>query len=364
MNSSGSASSRFAFGSPGCSTRADHAEQRPARARRRAGHSGVEADADADRAIVARAVHLLQQPRRDDEVRREHREVDPSRTAVAATGSTCPGPESPRAGRRARRPRASASGSAMAKPGQLDGQLHDVDDRRRLQPAGGEIDGDDERAQARTRRSSGCRSRRSRIHAMPISWPARMQTVPTHSSSGDGRAHAAVVAPLQEVADGAQVVLGGEAADARADPQREHQRAEAGRADPPPRRHARRGSRARPRRSWTRRRCSPPGTSRTAVPGRARGRRRRSRSIPCTRRATHTPERDLRDRVEDDDRGGHAHQDARSAAQLLDMRERDRMHAGGLTTLRPSCKNVRCSPIASSPPSTRSPTKRSRSPRI
>src|SRR6185295_6593786 len=51
---------------------------------------------------------------------------------------------------------------------------------------------------------------------------------------GDAGAHVTTVTELEKVADGLEVVRGGDAADARTDPDREDRRSERGRADPPP----------------------------------------------------------------------------------------------------------------------------------
>src|SRR5262249_7396941 len=51
---------------------------------------------------------------------------------------------------------------------------------------------------------------------------------------GDARAHPASVPQLEKVADGLEIVRRGQPANPRPDPQREHDRAESRRADPPP----------------------------------------------------------------------------------------------------------------------------------
>ena len=146
--------------------------------------------------------------------------------------------------------------------------------------------------------------------------------MPTHSSSGDRRAHAAVVAPLEEIADRPQIVLRGERGGCAGRPRARAPAIRWPPIRPTTTRRGRRDSRARSRRSSSRRRCSPPGTSRTAGPDRARGRRRRSRSTPASARAAHTPSAICASEYDDDDREvGHA-------------RLREVVHAPrGLTTL-------------------------------
>ena len=210
-------------------------------------------------------------------------------TRRCATGSIAPG-----SGSAACRPSSpptacSTSGSAIANPTSFTVSCTTFTHADDVQAAGREVDRDDERAERAADDLRRADRPRSRIQAIPISWPARMQTRADPEQRGDGRAHAAVVAPLEKVADRPQIVLRGDPADARPDPQREHERAERRPIRPttPPR--GRRDSRARWRRSSIRRRCSPPARSRTAGPDRARARRRRSRSTLSSAAPIHTP---------------------------------------------------------------------------
>ena len=113
-----------------------------------------------------------------------------------------------------------------------------------LQPAGGEIDRDDERAD---RAAGGLRDADHDVQdpgdADQLAGEDADRADPQQRR--DGRAHAAVVAPLEEVADGPQIVLGGEPADARAQPRAPGRAIRAPRIRPttPPR--GRRDSRAR-----------------------------------------------------------------------------------------------------------------------
>ena len=63
---------------------------------------------------------------------------------------------------------------------QLHRELDDVDPRRRQQAAGREIHGDHDAADRAADPRRGCRRRRSRIEPIAQSWPARMNSEPTH----------------------------------------------------------------------------------------------------------------------------------------------------------------------------------------
>ena len=56
---------------------------------------------------------------------------------------------------------------------------------------------------------------------MAISCPARMKTAPTQSSDGDRRPNGDAESELEEVADRAEIVLGGDAANRGTDPERQ-----------------------------------------------------------------------------------------------------------------------------------------------
>ena len=191
----------------------------------------------AHRGVVAGGVDLLQQPRRDDERGPEHGQVEPPRAAAA------PGvPVALDVPRRLHDVSPAADVRERERQdddeaGQQDDELRDVDPGGRQQAAGAEVDGDDQAAQ-----------RASHPAVEPdhhVEHPADRQQLARENGQradpqqrGDRRADGRAVALLQEVADGVEVVLRGEAPDAGPDPHCQDDRSEPGRPDPPPRAQA------------------------------------------------------------------------------------------------------------------------------
>ena len=259
---------------------------------------GIDADADADGAIVAGAVDLLKETRRDHEIRPQHGEVDPAGRPVA--------PRIPHPGFRNRGMQPVEAADRREDEGQRDGearqlhrQLHDVDDSGRFQTSGGEVRRDHQGAKgAAGNLGDADHDGEDPRDAHQLAGEDADRTDPEERRHG--RAHAPVVAPFEKVADRPQVVLGREPPDARSDAQRQNQRPEAGGADPPHRGdavavaqpgRADRGAAAdvrcqegRKQQSWAE--C-PAGHEKVA----------RSLQPP----GYPEPERDLRDRVGDDD---------------------------------------------------------------
>ena len=103
----------------------------------------VQADAEPDGAIVARAEDLLQQPGRDDERRRDHgeREDCPASSAARTASTPASGCTTRQRLPSTRRP-ASASGSARAKPASFTASCTTLTHADGEQAAGREVDRD------------------------------------------------------------------------------------------------------------------------------------------------------------------------------------------------------------------------------
>jgi hypothetical protein len=192
-----------------------------------------------------------------------------------------------------------------SEPEDLHRQLHDVDDRGRQQSASAEIRHDHSGADET---SGGLRNTdhdgEDPRDADQLAGKNRDRS--HQQQHRDDGADAVVVAPLEKIANRPQIVRFGDAPDARPDPQRQRDRADAGRTHPPPRGQpvaiaeaggANRRSAADVRRQE--RREQQPGAQLT--PGDEE-----------VARAAHAPadpqaERNLRERVDDDDdQVGHA----------------------------------------------------------
>ena len=193
----------------------------------------VQGDAGADGGVVAGPVDLLQQAGRDDEGRPEHHHVEPPRAAalpeapVAGNARGGLGDRAPAAGRR------EAERQREAEAREQHDELHRVHPGCRAQAPGGEVDRHDdtadEAAGAKVEPGDGAEDAG---HADDLPREDRQRGDP--EQRGDGDAYRLAVAELQIVADGAQIVPRRDAPHGGSDPESEHERSDAGRADPPP----------------------------------------------------------------------------------------------------------------------------------
>ena len=116
---------------------------------------------------------------------------------------------------------------------QLHRQLHDVDDDGGLEPARSEVRCGDHGADQTGHpflEPDDCPEDRGH----PEQLAGKNAHGPGPEQQRNRRAHAAVVAPLEEIADRLQIVLRGELPDPWSDPQRKHDRADRRGPHPPP----------------------------------------------------------------------------------------------------------------------------------
>ena len=126
------------------------------------------------------------------------------------------------------------NGVAMANPPSITTSCSSVHPRRAEQAAGGEVDRHDERAGDDARRPRGAGDRRqNRGAGDQLAGENRQRPEPDQHRHDP--ADGASVAKLEVVAGRVEVVLCRDLPDARTDPERERQRADAGRPVPPPR---------------------------------------------------------------------------------------------------------------------------------
>ena len=141
----------------------------------------VDQHANPHRARVARAVDLLQQPRRDNERRAEQCQVQHAGRAA--------GKGMPIVGRHRRRQRRRKSaggpcrGQRESEPGNQHDRLHRVDGGRGLQTARGEVHRGDDAADDASPRAWHAQRRSRAIPASAISCAARMASDPHHRST-------------------------------------------------------------------------------------------------------------------------------------------------------------------------------------
>ena len=119
--------------------------------------------------------------------------------------------------------------------GHLHDQLHHVDPRGRQKAAGGEVDGDDQRRRSRSRSTAGMCATVSRIDPIATKLSGEDENRSDPEQRRDNAADGRVVSELEVVADRAEVVRGGDLPHRRPDPEREHDRSDRRRSDPPPR---------------------------------------------------------------------------------------------------------------------------------
>ena len=197
--------------------------------------TGVDQHADPHRARVPRAVDLLQQPRRDDERRSEQGQVHHTGRAAREWMPVVGGH------RRRQRRRKSAGGPCRgqreSEPGNQHDRLHGVDGGRGQQPARREVqrgdDAADDAPPCARHPGDGLEQSRERDQLRRENGQRPAPQEHRHEST-----HVVAETALEVIAERAMVVVGSDAPDARADDERQHDGAEPGRSDPPPRRDA------------------------------------------------------------------------------------------------------------------------------